>query len=126
MIPSERGTWGAWAWGPVGGERVPEEQACAPRGARQVAGQLCGAGSEGVSSCASGVRGTGGVCRARGQPGHAVPGSRALKRHPWSWLLGRTDAKSIRTLVSRRSEECRSPSFRGYVPLGFSRSLSWP
>lgn len=24
----------------------------------------------------------------RGQPGDAVPGSRALKRPPWSWLLG--------------------------------------
>ena len=79
-----------------------------------------GAGGWGVSSCASLVHGTGGVCRARGQPGDAVPGSRALKRPPGSWLLGGTDAKSIRTLVSMRSEECRSPSFRGYVPLGFS------
>src|SRR3712207_172027 len=39
---------GAWAWGLVGGERVSEEQACVPRGARQVAGQLCGARSEGA------------------------------------------------------------------------------
>ena len=62
----------------------------------------------------------------RGQPGDAVPGSRALKRRPWSWLLGRPDATSVTTLVSMRSEECRSPSFRGYVPLGSSRSLLWP
>ena len=88
---------------------VRSRDSCAARGARG-----------GVSSCASHVHGTGGVCRARGQPGDAVPGSRALKRPPWSWLLGGTDAKSIRTLVSMGSEECRSPSFRGYVPLGFS------
>lgn len=55
---------------------VRSRDSCAARGAR------------GVSSCASHVHGTGGVCRARGQPGDAVPGSGTLKRHPWSWLLG--------------------------------------
>ncbi|XP_070362639.1 uncharacterized protein [Equus asinus] len=61
----------------------------------------------------------------RGQPGDAVPGSRALKRRPWSWLLGRTDARSPREEAAVPQERAqRGPCIPVSAPSCSAKVLS--